>query len=116
VSRAYGPARGSLCPSPASVLPQAQEEEDDGIKVPGIIPPNVLPLQSESAAGTVPRYSTAIERLLEARGERTTARLGFKGLGDAGATEVRRCCLLSLSLSLSDSLPPSPTLTLMYTL
>ena len=67
------------------------QEEDDGIKVPGIIPPNVLPLQSESAAGTVPRYSTAIERLLEARGERTTARLGFKGLGDAGATEVR-CC------------------------
>ena len=34
------------------------------------------------------RYSTAIQQLLEARGTRTTARLGFKGLGDAGAAEV----------------------------
>lgn len=72
-----------------SELRQEQDEdEEDGVRVPGIIPPNVMPLQSESSVGTVPRYSTAIQRLLEARGERTTARLAFKGLGDAGAAEV----------------------------
>lgn len=65
-----------------------QELEEDVVRVPGIIPPNVLPLQSESPSATVPRYSTAIAQLLEARGTRTTARLGFKGLGDAGATEL----------------------------
>ena len=61
-------------------------EGDDVVRVPGVIPPNVLPLQSETA--TVPRYSGALERLLAARGERTTARLAFKSLGDAGATEL----------------------------
>ena len=67
---------------------ERDEDAEDGVRVPGIIPPNVMSLQSESSVGTVPRYSTAIQRLLEARGERTTARLAFKGLGDAGAAEV----------------------------
>lgn len=61
-------------------------EGDDVVRVPGVIPQNVLPLQSETA--TIPRYSAALERLLAARGERTTARLAFKSLGDAGATEL----------------------------
>ena len=65
-----------------------QDEEETGVRVPGVIPPNVLPLQSESTAGLVPRYSIPLERLLAARGERTTARLAFKGLGDAGAEEL----------------------------
>lgn len=71
-----GPARGA----------GADLDGDDVVRVPGVIPPNVLPLQSEAA--TVPRYSGALERILAARGERTTARLAFKSLGDAGATEL----------------------------
>jgi len=77
---------------PAALQPaetkHPQDEEETGVRVPGVIPPNVLPLQSESTAGLVPRYSIPLERLLAARGERTTARLAFKGLGDAGAAEL----------------------------
>jgi hypothetical protein len=64
----------------------ADLDGDDVVRVPGVIPPDVLPLQSEAA--TIPRYSGALQRLLAARGERTTARLAFKSLGDAGATEL----------------------------
>jgi len=79
----------------------AEEDDEDAIRVPGVIPSKVLPLQSESSAGTVPRYSTALEKLLSARGERITARLGFKGLGDSGAAEVceLQCRYIILILS-----------------
>ena len=68
---------------------QAEDlDGEDVVRVPGVIPSNVMPLQSDSSGGLVPRYSMALEKLLAARGERTTARFGFKGLGDAGATEL----------------------------
>ena len=82
------PVLATVAATSAANAKPAEEDDEDAIRVPGVIPSKVLPLQSESSAGTVPRYSTALEKLLSARGERTTARLGFKGLGDSGAAEV----------------------------
>lgn len=46
--------------SGANSVADKSADEDDVVRVPGIIPPNVLPLQSESSFGTVPRCDMCV--------------------------------------------------------
>eukprot|EP00283_Hemiselmis_rufescens_P020931 CAMPEP_0173437088 /NCGR_PEP_ID=MMETSP1357-20121228/17842_1 /TAXON_ID=77926 /ORGANISM="Hemiselmis rufescens, Strain PCC563" /LENGTH=286 /DNA_ID=CAMNT_0014402249 /DNA_START=10 /DNA_END=870 /DNA_ORIENTATION=+ len=86
------PAPVKKAPPPAKPAKRQEEEEEDDDEndgmVPGKIPANVRPLQSDAPAGLVPRYQAALDSLLDARGEQRTARLSFKQLGDEGAEKM----------------------------
>mmetsp|Transcript_27421 Transcript_27421/g.67679 ORF Transcript_27421/g.67679 Transcript_27421/m.67679 type:complete len:286 (+) Transcript_27421:25-882(+) len=91
------PAPQAKPPPPKPVQQQQQqqgnkdagsEDDDDPVIVPGVIPSNVKPLESDAPGGLVPRYQSALDALLSARGEQRTAKLSFKELGDVGASKL----------------------------
>lgn len=69
---------------------ESDEDFDDGIRVPGVIPAQVKPLSSDVPTALLPRHQVVLQELINGRGSTRTASFPWKQLGDAGAMELAK--------------------------